>query len=78
MGRPKGSKNKPKVVDKPTIETIIEPVVCKEEVKYILACGLIMPTQYTKWLCRANGIWTVNNQYQNEFLELFPNAKLQK
>lgn len=77
MGRPKGSKNKPKVVEKPTIETIIEPVVCKEEVKYILACDWMMPASYTKFLCKENNRWLVCNDYEKDFLELFPDAKLQ-
>ena len=77
MGRPKGSKNKPKVVQKSKVEMIIEPVICKKDIRYILACDLTMPTQYTKWLCRANGRWIVNNQYQDEFLKLFPEAKIQ-
>lgn len=54
-----------------------KPVECFAEIHYILASTIMMPTEYTKFLCRNNGEWIVHTRHHKEFKQMFPNAKLQ-
>jgi hypothetical protein len=58
-------------------QTKVEPITCPNEIEYILASVVMMPTEYTKFICKNNGIWVVHTGYHQEFKLMFPNAKLQ-